>query len=42
MEGELRFQKGGLRNELRMVEGTVWEAKPNASDATQIFAQVMT
>ena len=40
VEGELRFQQGGLRDKRKMEEETVWNEKPKHSNATGILAQV--
>ena len=38
VEGELRFQQGGLKNKRRMEEESVWETHSEIGIATQIIA----
>ena len=38
VEGELRFQQGGLKNKRRMEEESVWENHSEIGIATQVLA----
>ena len=40
VEGELRFQQGGLKNKRRMEEESVWETHSEIGIVTQVLAQV--
>ena len=40
VEGELRFQPGGVKNKRRMEESTVWDKQPKNNNAIWILAQV--
>ena len=40
VEGELRFQQGGLKNKRIMEEESVWENHSEIGIVTQVLAQV--